>query len=175
MKKIFFILTAVIIVFVQYVTAQEATSKTAGIPTVNIKALDGSVFSTDKIMNDGKPIILSFWATWCKPCVVELNTIAEVYGEWMAATGVKLVAVSIDDTRSSTSVAPFVNGKGWDYEVYLDPNGDFKRAMNVNMVPHTFLLDKNRDVVNQHTSFAPGDEDKLLELVKKVAAGQPLN
>jgi hypothetical protein len=73
------------------------------------------------------------------------------------------------------SVAPFVNAKGWEYEIYLDPNGDFKRAMNINMVPHTFLLNGNKEIVDQHTSFAPGDEDNLFEKVKKVAAGQPLN
>jgi len=174
MKKLILILPVIFGLFVQTVIAQETAPKNTGIPTVNIKGLDGAIVSTDKIINDGKPIILSFWATWCKPCVVELNTIAEVYGEWMKETGVKLVAISIDDARSAASVGPFISGKGWDYEVYLDPNGDFKRAMNVNMVPHTFLLNGNREVVNQHTSFAPGDEEKLLELVKLVAAGQPI-
>jgi len=156
------------------VFAQDKDTKSSGIPTVNVKGLDGAIVSSDIITNEGKPIILSFWATWCKPCVTELNALSEIYPDWKAETGVKIVIVSIDDARSAATVGPFVNGKGWDYEVYLDPNGDFKRAMNVNMVPHTFLLDGKREVVNQHTSYAPGDEDKLFELVKKVAAGQPL-
>lgn len=147
----------------------------APIPTVSVKGLDGSVVSTSTFTNDGKPIIVSFWATWCKPCVNELNAINDVYAEWQKETGVKLIAISIDDARTTASVAPFINGKGWEFEVYLDPNGDFKRAMNVNMVPHTFLLNGNREVSHQHTSYSPGDEDKLLELIKKVAAGQPLH
>jgi cytochrome c biogenesis protein CcmG, thiol:disulfide interchange protein DsbE len=155
--------------------AQDIAPGTTGIPGVNIKSLDGSVVNSDVIANDGKPIILSFWATWCKPCVNELNTISEVYPDWKTETGVKVVIISIDDARSSSNVAPFVNGKGWEYETYLDPNGDFKRAMNVNMVPHTFLLNGKREVVDQHTSFALGDEEKLFEKVKKVAAGQPLH
>ena len=89
-------------------------------------------------------------------------------------TGVKLVAISIDDARTMASVAPFVNGKGWEFEVYCDPNGDFKRAMNVNMVPHTFLLNGKGEVLGQHTSFVFGDEDKLFEKVKKAAAGLPI-
>lgn len=157
------------------VCAQENTEAKASIPAVNIKALDGSVVSTSTLVNDGKPIIISFWATWCKPCVVELNALNDVYADWQKETGVKLIAISIDDARTTASVAPFINGKGWEFEVYLDPNGDFKRAMNVNMVPHTFLLNGNREVTHQHTSFAPGDEDKLIELVRKVAAGQPIH
>lgn len=146
--------------------AQEKGQK---IPSVKVKTLDGKIFDTDSITNNNKPIIISFWATWCKPCVNELNTIAENYKEWLSETGVKLVAISIDDARSSGSVKPFVMGKNWEYEVYLDPNGDFKRAMNVNTIPHTFLLSGNREIVSQHTTFAPGDEDKLYEEIKKVA------
>ena len=153
--------------------AQEKKLNT--LPSVKIKSLDGTFVSTDAFANDGKPIIISFWATWCKPCINELNTINEVYKDWQKETGVKLIAMSVDDVRTMNSVAPFVNGKGWDYEVYLDPNGDFKRAMNINMVPHTFILNSKREIVDQHTSFSPGDEEILFEKIKKVAAGQPLD
>jgi len=174
MKKNSSILLIAFMAFSLSATAQDS-AKSGGMPSVNVKALDGSVVSTDKINNDGKPLIVSFWATWCKPCINELSIISEVYADWQKETGVKIVLISIDDARTMSSVAPFLNGKSWDYEAYLDPNGDFKRAMNVNMVPHTFLLNGKGEVVNQHTSFAPGDEDKLFEKVKKTAAGQPLN
>jgi cytochrome c biogenesis protein CcmG, thiol:disulfide interchange protein DsbE len=173
MKNTFIALFAMLMVPVLAVAQDKAEG--APIPSVNVKGLDGAIVNTSVITNDGKPIIVSFWATWCKPCVNELNAINEVYEEWQKETGVKLVAISIDDARTTASVAPFINGKGWEFDVYLDPNGDFKRAMNVNMVPHTFLLNGNREVTHQHTSYSPGDEDKLLELIKKVAAGQPVH
>ena len=145
------------------------------LPSANVKTLEGQSLNVQELGKSGKITIISFWATWCKPCVNELTAINEVYGTWKEETGVKLIAISIDDARTMASVAPFINGKGWDFDVYLDPNGDFKRAMNVNMVPHTFLLNGKGEVVDQHTSFAPGDEDKLFEKVKKTAAGQPLD
>ncbi|MCB0784245.1 MAG: TlpA family protein disulfide reductase, partial [Flavobacteriales bacterium] len=104
------------------------------------------------------------------PCKRELNTIAEVYDDWKDETGVKLIAISIDDARSMARVAPYVNGQDWDYEVYLDPNGDFKRAMNVNNVPHTFLVDGSGTIVWQHNNYSAGDEAELLEKVREVAA-----
>ena len=142
------------------------------VPDINIKTLEGAVFNTSGITNDGKPIILSFWALWCKPCINEMNAISDVYSDWQAETGVKMVAVSIDDARSAAKVAPTVSGNGWEYEVYSDPNGDFKRAMGVNMIPHLFILDGNRNIVYQHTSYSEGSEYELFEIIKKVAAGE---
>ena len=147
----------------------------ATIPSVNIKTLENQNFDTKNISNDGKPIIISFWATWCSPCKRELNAIAEEYEEWVEETGVKLIAISIDDSRNTAKVAPYVNGQDWDYEVYLDPNGDLKRALNVNNVPHTFLLNSNNEIVWQHNSYSPGDEDQLYDRVKKLAAGEDIS
>lgn len=143
-------------------------------PEVNVQDINGNAINSSAIQNDGKPIIVSFWATWCKPCIQELTAIAESYEDLQEETGVKLVAISVDDARNVAKVAPFVNGKGWEYEVYCDPNGDLKRALSVGNVPHTFLLDGNKNVVWQHNSYTPGDEEELYELVKKVAKGEPL-
>lgn len=144
------------------------------IPAVSLKTLDNKTFNTADISNNGKPIIISFWATWCKPCVNELTTIADIYEDWQEETGVKLIAISIDDSKTSGNVSPLVNGKNWDYEVYLDVNSDFKRAMNVNLVPHTFIINGNNEIVWQHTSFSQGSELTLIEIVRKVAKGETL-
>ena len=145
------------------------------IPSVTIKNLDHSPFNTGEISNDGNPIIISFWATWCSPCKRELNTIAEEWEDWVDETGVKLVAISIDDARNVQKVKPYVDGQSWEYDIYLDPNADFKRAMNVNNVPHTFLVDGDGNIVWQHNSYQPGDEVELYELVEKLAAGETIN
>ncbi len=144
------------------------------LPAVAIKDVKGLPFNTKDISNDGKPIIIDFWATWCKPCVRELTSIADVYDDWVKETGVKIYAISVDDSRSASLVAPLVDGKGWDYTVLLDPNSDFKRAMNVGPIPQTFLLNGKGEVVWQHTSFAEGDELQLIELVRKLNKGEEI-
>ncbi len=140
------------------------------LPTVNVTTLELQNISTATFDNDGNPIIISFWATWCKPCVKELNAIAEVYEDWQDETGVKVIAISIDDARNAQRVKPFVNGRDWPFEVYLDQNSDFKRAMNVVNVPHTFLLDGSLHIHSQHTSYAPGDEEELYDEVVELKA-----
>ncbi len=152
-------------------------SQTQGskLPSVNVKTLDGTTFNTQKIDNDGKPIVIAFWALWCKPCKKELDAYNELYEDWQEETGVKIIAVSIDDARSSSKVKPFVNGKGWEFDVLLDPNQEFKRAMSVNMIPHTFVLDGKGNIVYQHTSYYEGVEDELFDVIDKIAKGEKVS
>ena len=165
MRKLFLVLFSF---FTVSALAQDK-NETRALPSVDIKDLSGSTVSTSAFDNGGKPIIIDFWATWCKPCIEELNTIHEVYEDWQKETGVKIITISLDDARTMQRVSPFVNGKGWTYESYIDPNGDFKRAMNVNMPPQTFVLNGKKEIVWQHVGFAEGNEDELYEEVKKVA------
>jgi cytochrome c biogenesis protein CcmG, thiol:disulfide interchange protein DsbE len=139
------------------------------VASVQLKDMEGNAFNTAELGFDG-PVIISFWATWCSPCKRELNTIQDVYPDWQDETGVELVAVSIDDEKTKNMVPLYANGKGWDYLVLMDPNGDFKRAMGVNNVPHTFLLDSEGNIVYSHNNYAPGDEDELYEEVLKLLA-----
>jgi len=174
MKKYAILFLSLIITLSLFAQEDEGLKEIRKIPSVTVRSGDGETVNTAAFSNDGNPFIISFWALWCKPCIRELTTIADVYEDWQDETGVKLIAVSIDDARSTAKVMPFVNGKAWDYEVYLDQNQDFKRALDVNFIPHTFLCDGDGNIVWQHTSFVEGSELELIELVRKVKAGEDI-
>lgn len=149
-----------------------ALAQEKSLPNIDVKTLQGKTINIQDLENDGNPMVISFWATWCKPCKKELNTIAEVYDDWQDETGVKLIAISIDDTRSMSKVAPYVNSSDWDYEVYLDSNSDLKRAMGVSTVPHTFLINKEGKIVWNHKGYIDGDEEELYEQIQHLVTKQ---
>jgi len=137
------------------------------VPTMELKDMAGKTVNTAELTPEG-PVIISFWATWCAPCKRELNAIHELYPDWQDEFGVKLVAVSIDDEKTKNSVPVYVNGRGWDYQILMDTNSDFRRLMGVNNVPHTFLVNDLGNIVYSHNNYSPGDEDLLYEELKKL-------
>lgn len=160
MKKI-----ALLIVCFSFLSSVFSQNDNKKVPSIQLTDLDGKAINTAKLFENG-PVVISFWATWCAPCKRELNTIHEVYEDWQKETGVTIVAVSIDDEKTKAQVPLYVNGKGWEYLVLLDPNWDFKRAMGVGNVPHTFLIDALGTIVYSHTGYSEGDEEKLLEEIR---------
>ncbi len=162
--KTLLVISVLLLICHSAIYAQEARSQK--LPVATIKTLEGRDFSTSQIDNKGKPIIISFWASWCRPCIKELSAIADLYEDWQDETGVKLIAISIDDARTVNNVRPMVNARGWEYEFYLDSNGDLRRAMGVTNVPHTFILNGKGEIVHQHTNYTDGSEYEMFEKIK---------
>lgn len=138
------------------------------LPAVTLKDINGKTVQTDKLSNDGKPFIISFFATWCKPCNRELSAISEVYADWQDETGVKLIAVSIDQAQNINKVKPLVDSNGWEYDVLLDPNSDFKRALGIQMIPYVIIVDGKGSIVYKHNGYTDGAEKELIEKVREL-------
>lgn len=143
-------------------------SAMAQLPKVTLKTIDGKTVQTDTLSNNGKPFIIDFFATWCKPCNRELNAIHEVYEDWQEETGVKIIAVSIDQAHNIQKVKPLVDEYGWDYEVLLDPNSDFKKALGIQMIPYTLIVDGQGNIVYKHNGYTEGVEEELIEKVREL-------
>ena len=140
----------------------------AQLPAVTLKTMDGKTVNTDTLKNGGKPFIIDFFATWCKPCNRELDAIAEVYEDWQKETGVKIFAVSIDQAQNINKVKPLVSNHGWEYDVLLDPNSDFKRALGVQTIPFVLVCDGKGTIVYKHNGYTDGAEEELIEKVREL-------
>lgn len=143
----------------------------AQMPKAVLKDINGKSVSTDTLGTQGYPVIVDFFATWCKPCNRELTAIADVYEEWQEETGVKLVAISIDQAQNIHKVKPLVEENAWPWEqVLLDPNGELKRALGVQMIPYVMILDGKGNIVYKHNGYTDGAEEELIEKVREIKA-----
>ncbi len=173
MKKLFFALVLVLPVFLtQAQNEKTPLEKVIGektLPAITLANVNGKQVNVADYSKSGKITVLSFWATWCVPCKKELTNIADVYAEWQKKYNMQIVAVSIDDSRSSTKVKPTVEGQRWEYEVLLDVNQDLKRQMNIQSVPFTVLVDANGKIAYTHSGYVDGDEFILEEEIQKLS------
>lgn len=143
------------------------------LPTVTLKTIDGKTVNVDTLSNGGRPMVIDFFATWCKPCNRELSAISEVYADWQAETGVRLIAVSIDQAHNIHKVRPMVDRLGWPYEVLLDPTGELKRTLGVQLIPYTLVIDGSGKIVHRHQGYTDGEEETLFEELKQLSDQLP--
>jgi peroxiredoxin len=136
------------------------------LPDITLNDVEGNSVSVKELSDSDDIKIFSFWATWCVPCINELDAIADVYEDWQDETNVELIAISTDDARTNKRVIPLVNGKGWDYQVLLDDNQDLKRALNISVLPYVVVV-KNGKIIHTRTGYTPGSEEELYEVVKE--------
>ena len=159
MKKLLFLMLAVMV---------GVSASAQSLPDVKIENQEGKVISTKSLV-DGTPMIISFWSTTCKPCIQELNAINDNLADWLEEVDMKVVAVSVDDARTVSRARAMTKGQGWDdYVCLYDKNQDFKRAMNVSLTPHTFIVDGKGNIVYSHSGYTPGSEQELFEKIKKL-------
>ena len=159
MKKYLYLLSACLTI---------TLSASAQIPDLALRDINGKQVNIHTLCTSGKPVIISFFATWCKPCLRELNAIADVYDQWQSETGVQLVAVSIDRAQDIEKVKPLVDGNDWDYIVLLDTDNELKRLMQVQTVPHVFVSNGEGKIVEQHSGYTDGEEKKLFQTLKTI-------
>ena len=141
--------------------------KAQELPQVNVQNPQGKSVSSVSWIDHETPFVVSFWSTTCKPCLKELDALSENYDDWNDEKAVRVIAVSIDDSRSLARAKALAAGRGWEmFDVYYDVNSDFKRAMNVSLVPHIFIFDKNGNQIYTHVGYKPGDEVELFKIIQ---------
>ena len=153
-----FLVLSVVFIFTLSVNAQE------NVPNVSLKTISGKSVQSADIINDDGFSIISFWATWCIPCINELDAINDLYDSWNKSYNIKVLAISTDDARSKKRVRPMVSGKNWAFNVYSDTNQEFKRSLNVSGIPHTIVTYKS-EIIHRRIGYSPGEEKDLLKII----------
>ncbi len=131
----------------------------ARVQSFSLRNLDGDLVKLDDYLGKG-PIILDFWATWCKPCVKSLPKLQKLY-EAYKDKGLIVLGINEDGPRSLSKVEPFANSLGLTFPILLDENREVVRKYQVSGFPTMIIIDRNKKIVNTIIGYRPGDEKKL--------------
>ncbi len=143
-----------------------ATSHRA--PPFRVETINNTLFDLDRARQNG-PVLLDFWATWCRPCLESLPEIQKLYLEYQAA-GLTVLGISIDGPRNFPKVRPFARRFGLSYPIAIDVDGDLQRRYQVGVVPTSVLVDTAGRIVRVQQGYRPGEIAELEAALKDLLA-----
>ena len=135
------------------------------VPNTKLKNLESEFIYTNDVLIENNFYIVSFWATWCIPCINELDAIVDIYEE-LEKDNIEVIAISTDDARTKKRVRPMINGKDWNFKILLDENHDLKRALNIVGIPHT-IITKGTKIIYRRIGYSPGEEVDLFDFIRE--------
>jgi peroxiredoxin len=140
-------------------------------PSFHAKDMNGEAVALEDLLGKG-PVLVDFWATWCKPCIKELPHIQRLHEQY-SAKGLTVLAVTIDSPKSQSRVKPFVTGRGFTFTVVMDGSQDvFRKMQGKGSIPYVVVLDADGNIRYRHTGYRPGDEQELEKIVRELL-GEP--
>jgi hypothetical protein len=156
MKKI--IATLITLLPALWLAAQQSS-----IPSAELRDIDGKIVPSSQIMQPGSATLLVFWKSSSGKCCDNLEEMEQAWEETLKGQGVRLVAICVDCNGSWTQARAVADGNGWEFDTYIDVNGDFMRAMCVGDVPCSMLYDQNQNLVCRYNSGCTGSQEYICE------------
>ena len=139
------------------------TKKFRDLPKVKIKTLKGKNILTDKIIKE-KLTFISFWATWCVPCLKEMKELEIIHHKY-SENNFQVLGINIDDSKTSRKITSILNSKNITFPIYLDTEQKFFSKFNSEAVPFSLLVSPDNEILWEHMGYLPGDEKKIEAII----------
>ena len=134
-------------------------------PNITLSDENSKNVKLAKTLDRSKINVISFWATWCKPCITELGVFSSKYEEWKTNYNMEIVAISVDDPKMIEKAKSLAKSRNWNFPLFFDVNGKAPKAFNFEGIPYTIVLDQKGEIIYSHNSYLRGDESKMIEAI----------
>jgi len=143
-----------------------ATDNVVGttIPDLKLNLLDGEQTSIHELLKDG-PVMIDFWATWCKPCKKVMRYLDQYHQEY-SEQGFKVLMINQDTPRSMGKVKSYIRSQKHEFIVALDPNQQIAKKLNGQVMPTLILVDQDGSIKWRHQGYIPGEEVEIERQIK---------
>ncbi len=141
-------------------------------PDFTLVNLAGEEVSLYEALESG-PVLLDFWALWCKPCLRALPGTNKLHTEFKDR-GFTVLTINTDSPRSTAKVKPYVKSKGYEFEVLMDPNRSLQRLYRFSQIPKVYLIGQDRKIAYAQLGYSTELEQRLHgEVAKLMPAAAP--
>jgi cytochrome c biogenesis protein CcmG/thiol:disulfide interchange protein DsbE len=138
--------------------------KTRMVSDFTLPDLDGNRVKLSDNFGQG-PIYITFWATWCKPCLEEMKILQGFYKEY-GERGFRVFAINTEGARAKGKVKSFVKSYGFTFDILIDRDGEvFRRKFKGFAMPFSVMTDPQGQIIFSAVGFKPGDEEHIEELI----------
>ena len=135
-------------------------------PDFNLRSPEGRRIHLKTFLQDG-PVLLDFWATYCKPCIKAMPKLSEIHRKYKSR-GLTVMGVNEDGPRSQTKVKPFMAARKIRFPVVLDLDGSVMRRMQVASLPATYLIAQDGEIVLQQKGYSENTSQELLAAIESL-------
>jgi peroxiredoxin len=135
---------------------------------INLRDLQNKQVELKTLLQKG-PVLIDFWATWCKPCIKAFPELEAIYTKYKDK-GLTVVGINTDGPRSQAKVKPFVNGLKITFPVLIDRNGKVMRQYRVQVLPTSFLIAQDGTIVATNVGYLPQKMKELEKLIAELVA-----
>lgn len=156
----------ILLILIAFVSLMASDSKVEAAPDFTLKTLKGKNYTLSKNLSGLK--VVNFWATWCVPCLGEMEALKKLHTEY-DGKGVEFIAISVDDNKSSAKVPSYVRSRKLPFTILLDPQKSFYKKMHVANVPSVFVINEKQEIVYSHSGYTKGDEVALKAAIDKAS------
>jgi cytochrome c biogenesis protein CcmG/thiol:disulfide interchange protein DsbE len=140
-------------------------------PDFNLRSPEGKRLHLKSMLKNG-PVLLDFWATWCKPCIKAMPKLQEIH-EGYKDQGLTVVGVNEDGPRGQSKVKPFLRARKLTFPIALDSDGGLMKRMRVTALPTTILVDRDGEIVYRRAGFTKGSEKDLIKAIEALMTPKP--